>query len=208
MEAALKVLSMDRRFAAYRPAVGLARLILESTGAQAVPGLQPLSSFILRLAPLFEAAITQALTTVASARGVRCHAQRALPLDTAGQLTVIPDIVLEHGEARLVIDAKYKLPAEGLPPSEDFQQLVTYQACVDTRRGALVLPALGTLPEETTLRVKTFGRTSEVRVVKVPLGGRASRLGQVLHSTAERLVSWMPGSAAQSSRLPADASPH
>lgn len=208
VEAAVKVLSADRRFAAYGPAVGLARLIIESTGAQALPGVQPLSSFILRLAPLFEAAVTQALATVAGLRGVRCHAQRALPLDTAGQLTVIPDIVLEHGEARLVIDAKYKLPAQGLPPSEDFQQLITYQACVDTRRGALVLPALGTVPEETTLRVNTFGRTSEVRVVKVPLGGRASKLGQVLEAAAERLVSWMPGGAAQSSRLPVDASPH
>lgn len=208
VEAAVKVLSMDRRFAAYGPAVGLARLIIESTGAQALPGLQPLSSFILRLAPLFEAAVTRALATVADTRGVRCHAQRPLPLDTAGQLTVIPDIVLEQGQARLVIDAKYKLPAEGLPPSEDFQQLITYQACVDTRRGALVLPALGTVPEETTLRVKTFGRTSEVRVVKVPLGGRAATLQQVLEATAERLISWMPGGAAQSSRLPADASPH
>jgi 5-methylcytosine-specific restriction enzyme subunit McrC len=216
VDAAVKVLSADRRFAAYGPAVGLARLILEGTGVQAVPGLQPLSSFILRLAPLFEAAVTQALATVADTHGVRCHAQRPLPLDTGGQLTVIPDIVLEHGEARLVIDAKYKLPAEGLPPSEDFQQLVTYQACLDTRRGALVLPALGAVPEETTLWVMTFGRTSEVRVVKVPLGGPASKLGQVLEAFAERLLAWMPAGAAvrtpasepQSSRLPADASPH
>ncbi|HEX8704169.1 MAG TPA: restriction endonuclease [Myxococcaceae bacterium] len=216
VDAAVKVLNSDRRFAGYGPAVGLARLILESTGVQALPGLQPLSSFILRMEPLFEAAITRALDTVAEARGVRCHAQRRLPLDTGGQLTLIPDVVLEHGEARLVIDAKYKLPAEGLPPSEDFQQLVTYQACLDTRRGALVLPALGAVPEETTLKVMTFGRTSEVRVVKVPLGGRASKLGQVLEATAERLISWMPGSAAvptpgsedQSSRLSEDASPH
>lgn len=197
VDAAVKVLSTDRRFAAYGPAVGLARLIIESTGAQALPGAQPLSSFILRLAPLFEAAVTRALATVAGTRGVRCHAQRPLPLDTAGQLTVIPDIVLEQGQARLVIDAKYKLPAEGLPPSEDFQQLITYQACVDTRRGALVLPALGAVPEETTLRVMTFGRTSEVRVVKVPLGGRAAKLQQVLEATAERLISWMPGGAAE-----------
>ncbi len=176
--------------------MGLARLILESTGVQALPGLQPLSSFILRMEPLFEAAITRALATVASTRGVRCHAQRRIPLDTGGQLTVIPDVVLEHGAERLVIDAKYKLPAEGLPPSDDFQQLVTYLACLDTRRGALVLPALGAEPEETTLKVMTFGRTSEVRVVKVPLGGRASKLGQVLESTAERLISWMPSSNA------------
>jgi 5-methylcytosine-specific restriction enzyme subunit McrC len=196
VSAAVKVLTSDRRFAAYGPAVGLARLILEGTGAQAIPGLQPLSSFILRLAPLFEAAVTQALAKVASVRGVQCHAQRPLLLDTEGRLTLIPDIVLEHGEARLVIDAKYKLPGEGLPPAEDFQQLVTYQACLDTRRGALVLPALGAVPEETTLRLMNFGRLSEVRVVKVPLGGRASKVGQVLESTAERLISWMPASEA------------
>jgi 5-methylcytosine-specific restriction enzyme subunit McrC len=192
--AAEKMLAADRRFATYGPAVGLARLILEGTGAQALPGLQPLSSFVLRLAPLFEAALTQALTHVADARGVRCHAQRPLLLDSEGRLTVIPDIVLEHGDARLVIDAKYKLPGEGLPPADDFQQLVTYQACLDTRRGALVLPALGAMPEETTLRLISFGRPCEVRVVKVPLGGRATGIGRTLEATAERLLSWLPGS--------------
>jgi 5-methylcytosine-specific restriction enzyme subunit McrC len=172
--------------------VGLARLILESTGAQAIPGVHPLSSFIIRLAPLFEAAVTRALAKVASARGVTCHAQRPLSLDTRGQLTAIPDLVIEHGGARLVIDAKYKLLAEGLPPADDFQQLVTYLACLDTRRGALVLPAPGALPEETTLRLRTFGHASEVRVVKVPLGGRAIRVGAALESAAERLVAWLP----------------
>jgi 5-methylcytosine-specific restriction enzyme subunit McrC len=202
---AVRMLASDRRFTAYGPAVGLARLILEGAGALASPGVHPLSSFVIRLAPLFEAAITRALAKVASSRGVTCHAQRSLSLDTRGQLTAIPDIVLEHGGARLVIDAKYKLPAEWLPPADDFQQLVTYLACLDTRRGALVLPAPGAVPEETTLRLKTFGRPSEVRIVKVPLGGRAMRLGAALESAAERLVAWLsaPTSASQRSSLSA-----
>lgn len=193
VRAAVRVLASDRRFTAYGPAVGLARLILEGAGVQASPGVHPLSSFILRLAPLFEAAVTRALAKVASARGLMCHAQRSVSLDGEGQLTAIPDVVVEHGGARLVIDAKYKLPGEGLPPAEDFQQLVTYLACLNTPRGALVLPAPGAMPEETTLRLRTFGRTSEVRVVKAPLGGSASMLSRALESTAERLVSWMPG---------------
>jgi 5-methylcytosine-specific restriction enzyme subunit McrC len=192
VRAAVQVLASDRRFAAYGPAVGLARLILEGAGAQATPGHHPLSSFIIRLAPLFEAAITRALTKVAGARGLTCHAQRPLSLDAEGQLTVIPDLVIEHGEARLVIDAKYKLPAEGMPPADDFQQLVTYLACLDTRRGVLVLPALGAVPEETTLSLRTFGRPSEVRILKVPLGGRAARVSAALESAAERLVAWLP----------------
>jgi 5-methylcytosine-specific restriction enzyme subunit McrC len=194
VQAAVKVLSSDRRFAAYGPAVGLARIILESTGLQAIPGHHPLSSFVVRLAPLFEAAVTRALAKVAGARGLTCHVQRPLSLDAGGQLTVIPDIVIEHGEARLVIDAKYKLPTEGLPPAEDFQQLVTYLACLDARRGVLVLPAPGALPEETTLRLRTFGRPSEVRIVKVPLGGRASKIGTALEAAAERLISWIHAS--------------
>jgi 5-methylcytosine-specific restriction enzyme subunit McrC len=189
---ALRVLAADRRFTPYWPAVGLARLILEGAGVQASPGTHPLSSFILRLAPLFEAAVTRALAKVAGARGVTCHAQRSLSLDTAGRLTASPDILIEHRGARLVIDAKYKLPAEGLPPADDFQQLVTYLACVDTRRGALVLPALGAVPEETTMRLRTFGSLSEVRIVRVPLGGRAAKVGTALESAAEGLVSWLP----------------
>jgi len=192
VRAAAQVLASDRRFAAYGPAIGLARLILEGAGAQATPGQHPLSSFIIRLAPLFEEAVTRALTTAAAARGLTCHTQRPLSLDAEGHLTVIPDLVLAHGEARLVIDAKYKLPAEGMPPADDFQQLVTYLACLDTRRGVLVLPALGAVPEETTLSLRTFGHTSEVRILKVPLGGRAARLGTALESAAERLTSWLP----------------
>jgi 5-methylcytosine-specific restriction enzyme subunit McrC len=189
---AMQVLASDRRFAAYGPAVGLARLILEGAGVQATPGHHPLSSFIIRLAPLFEAAVSRALAKVAGARGLTCHAQRPLSLDAEGQLTVIPDFVIEHGAARLVIDAKYKLPAEGMPPADDFQQLVTYLACLDTRRGVLVLPALGAVPEETTLSLRTFGRPSEVRILKVPLGGRAARVSAALESAAERLVAWLP----------------
>jgi 5-methylcytosine-specific restriction enzyme subunit McrC len=191
VRAAVQMLASDRRFAAYGQAVGLARLILEGTGAQATPGQHPLSSFIIRLAPLFEAAVTRALEKMAGARGLTCHAQRPLSLDATGQLTVIPDLVIEHGEARLVIDAKYKLPAEGMPPADDFQQLVTYLACLDTRRGVLVLPALGAVPEETTLSLRTFGHPSEVRILKVPLGGRAAQVGTALESVAERLVSWL-----------------
>lgn len=191
VKAAEKVLGSDRRFAAYRPAVGLARLILESAGLQATPGHHPLSSFIVRLAPVFEAAVTHALAKVANAKGLQCHAQRPLSLDRERQLTAIPDVVIEHGESRLVIDAKYKLPAEGMPPSEDFQQLVTYLACLNTRRGVLVLPAPGLLPEETTLHLRTFGRLSEVRIVKVPLGGRAAKVGTALESAAERLIAWL-----------------
>ncbi|WP_224247628.1 McrC family protein [Hyalangium gracile] len=192
VRAALRMLASDRRFTPYGPAVGLARLILEGAGVQATPGVQPLASFVIRLAPLFEAAITRALARVADARGMACHAQRPLSLDTESQLTAIPDIVLEHGGARLVIDAKYKLPADGLPPADDFQQLVTYLACLDTRRGALVLPATGAVPEETTLRLRTFGRLSEVRIMRVPLGGRALRVGAALEAAAERLVAWLP----------------
>jgi 5-methylcytosine-specific restriction enzyme subunit McrC len=193
VRAAVKVLASDRRFAGYGPTLGLARLILEGTGVQAAPGLQPLASFVIRLAPLFEAAVTRALAKMASAKGLMCHAQRPLSLDAEGRLRVIPDVVLERGDARLVIDAKYKLPAEGLPPADDFQQLVTYLACLDTRRGALVLPALGALPEETTLQLTTFGRTSQVRIVKVPLGGRASTVVMALESIADRLGAWLPG---------------
>lgn len=192
VRAAMQVLASDRRFAAYGLAIELARLILEGTGAQATPGLHPLSSFIVRLAPLFEAAVTRALAMVAGAHGLTCHAQRPLSLDATGQLTVIPDLVIEHEGARLVIDAKYKLPAEGMPPADDFQQLVTYLACLDTRRGVLVLPALDAMPEETTLSLRTFGRPSEVRILKVPLGGRAARVGAALESAAERLISWLP----------------
>jgi 5-methylcytosine-specific restriction enzyme subunit McrC len=192
VRAAMQMLASDRRFAMYGPAIELARLILEGAGAQATPGMHPLSSFIIRLAPLFEAAVTRALAKVAGARGLTCHAQRPLSLDATGQLTVIPDLIVEHEGSRLVIDAKYKLPAEGMPPADDFQQLVTYLACLDTRRGVLVLPALGAVPEETTLCLRTFGRPSEVRILKVPLGGRAARVGAALESAAERLISWLP----------------
>ncbi|WP_225414605.1 McrC family protein [Stigmatella hybrida] len=191
VRAAQKVIASDRRFAAYGPAVGLAHLLIESTGVQAMQGPHPLASFVVRLAPLFEAAVTRALVQVAATRGVTCHVQRALTLDAEGRLTLIPDVVIERGDARLVIDAKYKLPAEGLPPAEDFQQLVTYLACVGTHQGALVLPALGAVPEETTLNLSTFGQTSQVRVVKVPLGGRVTTVGAALEAAAERLVLWL-----------------
>ena len=64
-----------------------------------------------------------------------------------------------------------------------------------------MLPAPGAVPEETTLRLKTFGRTSEVRIVKVPLGGRAAKVSAALESAAERLVAWLPSMTAVSTQL-------
>jgi 5-methylcytosine-specific restriction enzyme subunit McrC len=95
----------------YVPALHLAELILDFIGLTTADGDQPMASFVVNMATVFEdfveVALREALATMSTGL-TRRHYSTHLTWDN--RFPIYPDVVhLVNGNARAVYDAKYKL---------------------------------------------------------------------------------------------------
>lgn len=125
----------------YVPALQLSEIILSSLGLSTVQGQQPMASFVVDMAAVFESfvsvALAEALRTIS--RG-RTEEQRRTYFDDAHNIVVRPDVVhLVGGSERAVYDAKYKLGGEtGLFPVADLYQMYAYCTIMGLAEGHLI----------------------------------------------------------------------
>ena len=127
----------------YRRAHHLANLLLKGMGVDDIvtAGADQSFAFLLDMNPLFEQFVTKLVRRVLPAPEYRVRAQvaeRSIVWDTGAQRPygkVIPDLLVEWRDARLPIDAKYKLYDERHLDPGDVYQLFLYAY------------ALGILPE-------------------------------------------------------------
>lgn len=127
----------------YRPALILARLLLDQLSFSGTAGSNPFVAFLVDMDWLFERYLGVVLKRAAGAWGVQVVEQEYYALDHTGRLSVRPDIVLyRQGRPQLVVDAKYKLDeARG-----DLYQMLAYCHAVGLNKGILVYPAGETAP--------------------------------------------------------------
>lgn len=124
----------------YRPALALARLILEGCAVSHRPGGRQVPALIVDTARLFERFVGAVL-----ARGLPADLRartsgRGAALDEERRALLTPDVVVEAGGTpACVVDAKYKTSAAASaePGSEDLYQMLAY--CVGYRVPAAVL---------------------------------------------------------------------
>ena len=120
----------------YRLLHALSRFILQNRGPSGEAGVFETAPFLLYLPRLFEQFVGQAL------RGqVYFHIkeQWRLPLQRGRRLAFIPDFtLLRAGEARAVVDCKYKWSA--LPEEDDIQQVAAYALRTGAPTAYLVYP--------------------------------------------------------------------
>jgi 5-methylcytosine-specific restriction enzyme subunit McrC len=129
----------------YRPAVELARLIVESSSLEAGRGRVQGVSFLVDMNKAFEDFVVVALreTLRVSAREFSQGARgRRLPLDQRKQVRLKPDLSWwKDGRCIFVGDVKYKRTnAEGID-HPDLYQLLAYTIGTDLRGGLLVYAA-------------------------------------------------------------------
>ena len=126
----------------YRPAVELAKLILQSCSFELRHGQVRSTSFLVDMNQVFEDFVVTALRETL---GVTQHTLRqgaTLHLDKAGEIDVRPDLSWwESGRYRFVGDVKYKWLAPGGIKHADIYQLLSYTIAADLPGGLLIYAA-------------------------------------------------------------------
>jgi 5-methylcytosine-specific restriction enzyme subunit McrC len=132
----------------YRPALALARLLLDHLTFSGTSGGEPFLAYLVDMNWLFERYVGAVLKRAARGWGIEVIEQDAHYLDTQRQVTVKPDVMLSHrGIPLLVIDAKYKLADD----QGDIYQLLAYCHALGIREGVLVHPAHDQAPSGTLI---------------------------------------------------------
>jgi 5-methylcytosine-specific restriction enzyme subunit McrC len=127
----------EPRAAHYRDLLALCRVIHDGFAAAQLPE-SGTGAFLIDLSRAFERYVTEALAAAIGARaGWMLEAQPRFPL---GPTELQPDIVLRRrGEARVVLDAKWKAPGR-TPDADDLHQVLAYSAITGAKHVGLVYP--------------------------------------------------------------------
>lgn len=145
----------------YRPAVELARLILESSSIEARHGSRRANSLLIDMNAVFEDFVVTALREeldLSSSQLVQHGAGVGLTLDEAGKIRLRPDISWwEDGSCRFIGDVKYKRIKVSGVLHPDLYQLHAYVSATSLPAGLLIYAA---------------GETDEAEHVVVPGGAR------------------------------------
>lgn len=138
--------------AVYQPALRLAELVLRRFGLTTTAGTQPVASFVVDMAAVFEDFVTTAMreSLLHTSPGVTTGQFRD-HLDREHRVPIRPDIVHSiAGVPAAVFDAKYKLASESDGyPTADVYQMLAYCTALQLRSGYLVYAgsrAKGALP--------------------------------------------------------------
>lgn len=164
-------LSFHRLNDPYRPALMLARLLLDNLTFSGTAGNEPFLAFLVDMNWLFERYVEVVLQRAARQWGVQVVGQKWHPLDAERSVWVRPDVTMQRrGVPLLVLDAKYKLTeAQG-----DIYQMLAYCHALGLEEGVLVYPAHETAPNS-VIRVRGPGNV-RVRCLPLDLRGGPTEL--------------------------------
>lgn len=169
----------NRRNEDYKPLHALSRLILSEQGPSHLAGDQPMVSFLIDMADLFEVFVYEWLREHLRG-GWRFRDQLGRSVGEAGGVQFVLDVFMEERqgtERRIVLDTKYKDLQS--PSADDVAQVFTYAKVVGADTAFLVYPIQ--LNQDT--RIEMDGVS--IRSVSFPLDGDLDEAGQRL--TAEIL---------------------
>lgn len=122
----------------YRPALLLARLLLDHLTFSGSEGGEMFLCYLVDMNWLFETYVTGVVEGFARHNGLRLAAQEHHSLDVGHKVSLYPDMILSDWEGPcLVLDAKYKLFAH----REDIYQMVAYCHALQQQRAVLIHPA-------------------------------------------------------------------
>ena len=149
----------------YRPAVELARLIIENSSLELFHGEVTGASFVLDMNKVFQDFVTVALREKLGVSENTFRSDKKIPrvtLDQAGSIKLEPDLSWwESGKCTFVGDAKYKNITDKAVPESDIYQMLAYTTALNLPGGLLVY-AKGEA-ENRVYRVRHSGKAIEGR---------------------------------------------
>ena len=174
----------------YRPAVELARLIIENSSLELFGGQVSGASFLIDMNVVFERFLYVALGEALGLGEDRWKSEKSLNLDTQGRIKMEPDLSwwppgLNVGISLpcFVGDAKYKRLDDPGFRHADIYQMLAYCMAADLPSGLLIYAA-GEY-ERSEYRINHAGKTLEVTALDLS-GTPAAILGEV-NRLAERV---------------------
>ena len=165
----------------YRPALALAKLVLEKKSLEFNQETQRGTAFLFNMNQVFEKYLEASLRQELEKLGGRVDGQRSMFLDEDDTIVMRPDITWWFGgHCRAVVDAKYKQAQSEDFPNADAYQLLAYCTRLGLKKGVLVYADLNGGGES----VKVI-RNSEVEIVTTAL----SLAGSIedMHESVERV---------------------
>ena len=182
----------------YRPAVGLARLIITTAGLEARAGGEDASSFLVDMNAVFEdfirVALREALQSTPRAFPAAA-ARRHLHLDLEHDVPLEPDLSWWSGTRCVFVgDCKYK-KTTGTVPNADIYQMLAYLTALELQQGLLVYAEGEDTPHSVTIPlagkkilIRTVDVTQTPHDVLAQVGRLATTIRRMASSTDSAAV--------------------
>lgn len=146
----------------YRPALAIARLLLDHLVYSGHMGSANFLAFLVDMNTLFEKYLGAALRRAVTPYGIGVGEQQSCMLDRGHSVQMFPDITLiRQGVPLMVVDAKYKLKDD----RADIYQMVAYCHGLGVHHAALVYPA----DERRRSRTLTILGPGDIRIHYLPI---------------------------------------
>ena len=171
----------------YRPALGLARLLLDNLTLVDRRGGTTAASFLVNMNDLFERFVTERLHRALNGRLV-VESQTHDSLDLENKVGIRPDLRFRHprsGSVTYVGDVKYKLTADAVARSADYYQLLAYTTALDLPEGVLIYCQADGGEPAREVTVRHAGKRLHVRALN--LSGSPAEVADEI----EDLASWI-----------------
>ena len=171
----------------YRPALGLARLLLDNLTLVDRRGAATAASFMVNMNDLFERFVTERLRRALRGRLV-VEGQKYDYLDVGQNVSIRPDLRFRHpgsGSVTYVGDIKYKLTGDAQGRSADYYQLLAYTTALDLPEGVLIYCRTEGGKPAGEVTVRHAGKKLHVRAVD--LSGSPSEVSEEI----ENLAGWI-----------------
>lgn len=184
--AAIDRITYNRLNDHYRPAVGLARLVIANSVFRYAGGEQPGPGFLLDMDKVYEEFLTELFVGEGRDLGLSPRSTGNLYLDKQRDVPIDPDILLADGAGRLVVvDAKYKRQDK----TADVYQALAYAKALGVSSVALVYPEDGEVTP-TDHQIRNDKVVIKVRTVPVGRGTDGyQQLDQRARASARRILS-------------------
>jgi len=128
----------------YRPALALAKVVLEKESLEFHQQTQRGTAFLFNMNEVFEKYLEATLRQELENLGGRVDGQRSMFLDEDDTIVMRPDITWWFEDrCRAVVDAKYKVTQFDDSPNADVYQLLAYCTRLGLQKGLLVYADLG-----------------------------------------------------------------
>ena len=171
----------------YRPALRLARLLLDNLTLVDRRGATTAASFMVNMNDLFERFVTERLRRVLRGR-IIVESQAREYLDEARQVVIKPDLRFRHpgsGSVTYVGDIKYKLIADAHGRNADYYQLLAYTTALNLPEGLLIYCRTDGGRPAGEVTVRHAGKKLHVRAVD--LSGSSAAVAKEI----EELADWI-----------------